>query len=139
MTPAELLRTADLDQSGEVSYVEMSKTLFSSLKHGPVAFHKSDQDHSGSLNLQELPSLLAKVKWWKMSRKTPDEWFNSSDQDKNGVLFQEELAVLLGSEAHIGVFFKRADNNTSGDLDLTEVSLLINELIFPSRRKRSRE
>ncbi len=117
MTPVELLKIADLNQSGEVSYVEMSKTLFSSLKHGPVAFHKSDQDHSGSLNLQELPSLLAKVKWWKMSRKTPEEWFNSSDQDKNGVLSQGELAVLLGSEAHIDVFFKRADKNTSGDLD----------------------
>lgn len=139
MTPAELLKTADLDQSGEVSYVEMSKTLFSSLKHGPVAFHKSDLDHSGSLNLQELPLLLAKVKWWKMSRKTPEEWFKPSDQDKNGVLSQEELAVLLGSEAHIEVFFKRADKNTSGDLDLTEVSLFIHELIFPSRRKRGRE
>jgi Ca2+-binding EF-hand superfamily protein len=117
----------------------MSKTLFYSLKHGPVAFHKSDQDHSGSLNLQELPSLLSKVKWWKLSRKTPEEWFKSSDQDKNGVLSQEELAVLLGSEAHIDVFFKRADKNTSGGLDLTEVSLFINELIFPSRRKRGRE
>ena len=54
-------------------------------------------------------------------------------------LSQEELAVLLGSEAHIEVFFKRADKNTSGDLDLTEVSLFINELIFPSQRKRGRE
>lgn len=130
MTPAELLKTADLDQSGEVSYVEMSKTLFSSLKHGPVAFHKSDQDHSGSLNLKELPSLLAKVKWWKMSRKTPEEWFKASDQDKNGVLSQEELAVLLGSDAHIALFFRRADKNTSGALDLAEVSLFINELIL---------
>ena len=139
MTPAELLKTADLDRSGEVSYVEMSKTLFSSLKHGPVAFHKSDQDHSGSISLKELPSLLAKVKWWKMSRKTPEEWFESSDQDKNGVLSQEELVILLGSEAHIEVFFKRADKNTSGDLDPAEVSHFINELIFPSRRSRGRE
>ena len=137
MTTAELFKIADLDQSGRVSYVEMSKTLFSSLKHGPVAFHKSDRDHSGSLNRKELPSLLAKVKWWKMSRKTPEEWFESSDRDKNGVLSQKELAVLLGSEAHIEVFFKRADKNTSGDLDLTEVSRFINELIYPSRRKRN--
>ena len=139
MTPAELLKTADLDRSGELSYVEMSKTLFSSLKHGPVAFHKSDQDQSGSISLKEMPSLLAKVKWWKMSRKTPKEWFNSSDQDMNGVLSQGELAVLLGSEAHIGIFFKRADKNTSGDIDLSEVTLFINELIFPSRRIRVRE
>lgn len=138
MTPAELLKTADLEQSGAVSYVEMSKTLFSSLKHGPVAFDKSDQDHSGSLNLQERPSLLAKVKWWKMSRKTPEEWFKSSDQDKNEVLSQEELAVLLGSDAHPGIFFKRADKDKSGDLNLTEASLFLNELIFPSRRKRDR-
>ena len=86
-----------------------------------------------------MPSLLAKVKWWKMSRKTPKEWFNSSDQDMNGVLSQGELAVLLGSEAHIGIFFKRADKNTSGDIDLSEVTLFINELIFPSRRIRVRE
>lgn len=139
MTPADLLKTADLDQSGAVSYLEMSKTLFSSLKHGPVAFQKADEDRSGSLSLQELPLLLAKVKWWNMSRKTPEEWFKSSDRDQNGVLSQKELAVLLGSEAHLGVFFKRADKNTSGDLDVKEVSLFINELIFPSRRKLGRE
>ena len=43
-----------------------------------------------------------------MSRKTPEQWFKGSDKDSNEVLSKEELADLLGSKAHIDVFFKRA-------------------------------
>ncbi len=72
-----------------------------------------------------------------MSRKTPEQWFKGSDKDSNEVLSKEELADLLGSKAHIDVFFKRADKNSSGDLDQKEVSAFINELIFPSTRAKN--
>ena len=130
MTPKELFQLADLNQNGNVCYVEASKTIKHSLKHGPVSFSKTDRDRSGSLNLKEFSAFLGKVKWWNMSRKTPEQWFKGSDNDNNEVLSKEELADLLGSKAHIDVFFKRADKNSSGDLDQKEVSAFINELIF---------
>ena len=83
-----------------------------------------------ALNLKEFSAFLGKVKWWNMSRKTPEQWFKGSDKDSNEVLSKEELADLLGRKAHIDVFFKRADKNSSGDLDQKEVSAFINELIF---------
>lgn len=138
MTTAELLKYTDKDQNGKVSYVEVSKTIKHSLKHGPVGFGKTDRDNSGALNLKEFSSFLTKINWWKMSRKTPEEWFKSSNKDNNQVLSQKELADLLGSNAHINVFYKRADRNTSGDLDLEEVSIFINDLIFPSKLKRKK-
>jgi len=130
MTPKELFQVADLNQNGNVCYVEASKTIKHSLKHGPVSFSKTDRDRSGGLNLKEFSAFLGKVKWWNMSRKTPEQWFKGSDKDSNEVLSKEELADLLGSNAHIDVFFKRADKNSSGDLDQKEVSAFINELIF---------
>ena len=79
---------------------------------------------------------MTKVKWWNMSRKTPEERFKASDKDQNKVLSKEELADLLGSKAHIDTFFKRADQNKSDDLDLAEVSKFIDSLIFPSKKRK---
>ena len=138
MTPAELFKYTDTDENGKVSYVEYSKTIHYSLKHGPVGFSKSDRDKSGSLNEKEFTVFLTKTKWWNLSRKTPDEWFKSSDKDKNDVLSKKELAVLLGSEAHLDVFFKRADRNSSGDLDLKEVASLLDGFIFPNKMKQKK-
>jgi len=137
MTPAELFAVADQDQNGKVSYVEVSKTIKYSLKHGPISFLKTDKDKSGSLSQNEFSAFLGKTKWWNMSRKTPKEWLTGSDKDKNGLLSKKELANLLGSEAHIEIFFKRADKNSSGDIDLEEISAFINELIFPSNRAKN--
>jgi len=139
MTPKELFQVADLNQNGHVCYVEASKTIKHSLKHGPVSFSKTDRDRSGALNLKEFSAFLGKVKWWNMSRKTPEQWFQESDQDNNGGLSKKELAHLLGSEAHIDTFFNRADKNSSEDLDQKEVSAFINELIFPSLRAKNQK
>jgi len=98
---------------------------------------KTDKDKSGSLSQKEFSAFLGKTKWWNMSRKTPKEWLTGSDKDKNGLLSKKELAHLLGSEAHIEIFFKRADKNSSGDIDLEEISAFINELIFPSNRAKN--
>jgi len=135
MTTEELFKLSDLNQNGRVCYVEISKKIKHSLKHGPVSFSKTDVDKSGALNPKEFAAFLTKVKWWNMSRKTAEEWFNASDKDQNKVLSKEELAGLLGSEAHIDIFFKRADHNKSTDLDLAEVSKFIDSLIFGKKKK----
>ena len=136
MSPAELFKIADQNGDGKVSYVELSTKIKASLKHGPVSFSKSDRDKSGGLNVKEFEAVMDKIKWWKMSRKTPAQWFESSDKDTNGVLNKEEFAILLGSNAHMNVFFPRADKNKSGDLDQKEVAAYIQTLIFPTSKKR---
>ncbi|EDM26980.1 hypothetical protein LNTAR_07044 [Lentisphaera araneosa HTCC2155] len=135
MTSHELFAVADLNKNGKISYVEVSKTIKYSLKHGPITFSKVDLDKSGSLNQGEFEAFLAKTKWWKMSRKSPQEWLDSADQDKNMLLSKEELAILLGSTAHIEIFFRRADSNKSGDIDLNEIAAFIDTLIYPSLKK----
>jgi len=139
MSPAELFRIADQNGDGKVSYVELSTKIKASLKHGPVSFSKCDKDKSGWLNVKEFEASLNKTKWWIMSRKTPAEWFKSSDKDMNGVLNEKELAILLGSNAHMNVFFPRADSDKSGDLDQKEVAAYIQTLIFPGNKKRRKD
>ena len=89
--------------------------------------------------MKEFEASLAKTQWWKMSRKTPAKWFELSDEDKNGVLNEKEFAILLGSNAHMNVFFPRADSNKSGDLDQKEVAAYIQTLIFPSEKGKKKE
>jgi len=135
MTTGELFKLSDLNQNGRVCYVEISKKIKHSLKHGPVSFSKSDTDKSGALNPKEFAAFLTKVKWWNMSRKSAEDQFKAHDKDHNNLLSKEELASLLGSEAHIDLFFKRADLNKSTDLDLAEVSKFIDTLIFGKKKK----
>jgi hypothetical protein len=130
MTSNELFDLADLNQNGRVCYVEISKTIKHSLKHGPVTFSKSDVDNSGALNVQELEAFLGMTKWWRMSRVAPEDQLKAHDKDQNNLLSKEELVSLLGSEAHIDIFFKRADKNASVDLDLDEVTQLIESFVF---------
>lgn len=136
MTPSGVFKIADQNGDGMVSYVELSTKIKASLKHGPVTFSKSDKDNSGGLNVKEFELALGKIKWWKMSRKTPGEWFKFSDKDMNGVLNKKEFAIPLGSDAHMEVFFPRADSNKSGDLDQNEVAAYIQTLIFPTEKKK---
>lgn len=138
MTAEELFKQTDLNENGRVCYVEISKTIKHSLKHGPLTFSKSDADNSGALSLQEFPAFLEKTKWWKISRVTPEDKFKASDKDQNNLLSKEELADLLGSKAHIDAFFKRADKNKSADLDLAEVSQLIESFIFGKNKKQNK-
>jgi Ca2+-binding EF-hand superfamily protein len=139
MTPAEIFEVADRNKNGRVCYVEVSKTIKYSLKHGPISFGKCDKDKSGALSPSEFSSLLEKTEWWRMSRKTDEEWFKGSDLDKNGVLSKKELAHLLGKEAHLDTFFKQADKNASGDLDLPETSAFIQSKIFPSLKAKNQK
>jgi Ca2+-binding EF-hand superfamily protein len=137
MTQSELFQLADKNQNRRISYVEMSQAIKPhSPKHGPVMFYKADTDRSGALNRKQFDELLVKVTWWKMSRKTPEEWFNDSDQDNNGVLSQKELAILQGTDAHIDKIFKSVDKDKSGDLAPAEVFAFINARIYPSLKNK---
>ena len=129
MTPAELHKMADSNGDGELSYVEYATSIYRSPKHGPVGFSKSDKDKSGTLNLAEFEPKIAEMKWYRISRKTPAEWHAEFDADSNGSLSKEEFIAFLGSTAHIDIFFKRADQDRTGDLSVADLAGFIDSIL----------
>ena len=129
MTAAELHQMTDTNGDGEVSYVEYATAIYRSPKHGPVGFGKSDRDKSGTLNQKEFESRLKGIKWYRVSRKTPTEWHAEFDADSDGALSKEEFIAFLGSTAHIEVFLKRADKDSSGGITVEELAAFIVTMI----------
>jgi len=129
MTPAELLKMADDNGDGELSYVEYATAIYRSPKHGPVGFNKSDRDKSGTLNLKEFSKKLEGIKWYRISRKTPAQWHAEADANSDGVLSKQEFVTFLGSTAHLDTFFKRADKDRSGDLSVEELAGFIDSIL----------
>ena len=129
MTPAELLKMADDNGDGELSYVEYATAIYRSPKHGPVGFGKADKDRSGTLNLKELAPKLEGIKWYRISRKTPAQWHAEADANSDGVLSKQEFVTFLGSTAHLDTFFKRADKDRSGDLSVADLAGFIDSIL----------
>ncbi|MDB4392014.1 hypothetical protein N9006_01550 [bacterium] len=129
MTPAELLKMADDNGDGELSYVEYATAIYRSPKHGPVGFNKSDRDKSGTLNLKEFAPKLEGIKWYRISRKTPAQWHAEADANSDGVLSKQEFVTFLGSTAHLDTFFKRADEDRSGDLSVADLAGFIDSIL----------
>ena len=129
MPPAELLKMADSNSDGELSYVEYATAIYRSPKHGPVGFNKSDRDKSGTLNLKEFSKKLEGIKWYRISRKTPAQWHAEADANSDGVLNKQEFVTFLGSTAHLDTFFKRADKDRSGDLSVADLAGFIDSIL----------
>ncbi len=129
MTPAELHKMADRNDDGGLSYVEYANAIYRSPKHGPVGFMKSDRDNSGTLNVKEFASKLEGIKWYRISRKTPAEFHADADADSDGVLSKQEFVTFLGSTAHLDTFFKKADQDRSGDISVVELSGYIDSIL----------
>ena len=134
MTSAELFKEIDRDGDGQVSFTETNEALEYSPKHTKRKFAKSDRDKSGGLNLKEFEFRLTRTEWWNLSRETPEAMFKAADANQNGTLSKKEFAMFQKKEAHLDVFFSRADLNKSGDLDLKEATNYVNLEIFPSRK-----
>ena len=129
MTPAELLKMADDNGDGELSYVEYATAIYRSPKHGPVGFNKSDRDKSGTLNLKEFSKKLEGIKWYRISRKTPAQWHAEADANSDGVLSKQEFVTFLGSTAHLDAFLKRTDKDRSGDISVEELAGFIDSIL----------
>ena len=134
MTSAELFKEIDREGDGQVSFTETNEALEYSPKHTKRKFAKSDRDKSGGLNLKEFEFRLTRTEWWNLSRETPEVMFKAADANKNGTLSKKEFAVFQKKEAHLDVFFNRADLDKSGGVDLEEGTKYINNEIFPSKK-----
>lgn len=125
LTVEEILRRSDDDRDGGLSYIEVSRWIHHSPKHGPDQFEKIDKSKDGLLDAAELPQFLSKVIWWNLSRKSPEAWFAQCDQNQDGALDENEFAPINGGEGHIENRFKRADQDRNGKLSMTETTAYI--------------
>jgi len=138
MTEAELLKEVDKDASNSISYVEFSKYIYHSPKHGPDSFRKADKDIDGVLDTEEFVEALNKVSWWKLSRKTPGEWFIQADKNGDGMLDIKEFAWICTSGNHIDNIFKRADQDKSGSLAQRETAAYIRSVTHEKKRSKKK-
>ena len=138
MTAAELLEEVDKDANNSISYVEFSRYIYYSPKHGPDSFRKADKDSDGGLNSAEFVAALDKVSWWKLSRKTPDEWFAQADKNGDDVLDTKEFAGICTSGNHIDNIFKRTDRDESGSLSQREIAAYIRSVTHGKERSKKK-
>ena len=138
MTERELFNEVDKDASKSVSYVEFSKHIYYSPKHGPDSFRKADRDRDGVLGTAEFMNALSGVSWWKLSRQTADEWFLQADKNRDEMLDVEEFAIICTSGNHIENVFKRADEDKSGSLTQHETAAYIRSVTHGKVRKRKK-
>ena len=138
MTEQELFNEVDKDASKSISYAEFSELIYYSPKHGPDSFRKTDQNGDGVLNATEFNKALSGVSWWKLSRKTPDEWFVQADENKDGTLSIKEFAIICTSGNHIENIFKRADEDTSGGLTQRETEAYIHSVTHEKKKSRKK-
>ena len=55
-----------------------------------------DKDSDGVLDSAEFVAALSKVSWWKLSRKTPDEWFNEISLAITDAKKSKPFGLLVG-------------------------------------------
>lgn len=138
MTETALFKEVDKDTSKSISYVEFSKYIYHSPKHGPDSFRKADKDSDGVLDTAEFAEALSKVSWWKISRKTPGEWFVQADKSKDGMLDTNEFAAICTSGNHIDNIFKRTDRDGSGSLTPNETAAYIRSITHGKQKGRTK-
>ncbi|MEM8955851.1 MAG: hypothetical protein AAGD22_16975 [Verrucomicrobiota bacterium] len=129
MDEETIFSAADANGDRGIDYVEMSRSIYHSPKHGPDRFQGHDEDADGLLDENEFSNLLANVTWWKFSRQSPAEWFAQGDADGNGSLNQDEFGKTFDGGSHTATRFKRADSDKNGSLNETETAAYVARLI----------
>ena len=122
MDEKSIFTAVDQNRDSGIDYVEMSRAIYHSPKHGPDKFEKYDMDANGLLDEDEFPVLLNQLTWWKFSRKSADNWFTQGDTNGDGKLDAKEFGQTFDTGNHTENRFKRADSDKSGSLDKAEVA-----------------
>lgn len=134
MAASVLFKKADGDASGSVSYIEYSKYIYHSTKHGPDAFRKADKNSDGVFDQAEFVGALSEVSWWKLSRKTPEEQFAQADVNEDGTLDMKEFASICTNGNHIEIVFKHTDRDQSDSLSQGETLDYIRSVTHGKRK-----
>ena len=117
-----IFAAVDQNRDSGIDYVEMSRAIYHSPKHGPDKFEKCDVDANGLLDQKEFPVLLDQLTWWKFSRKSSNDWFAQGDSNGDGKLDENEFGQTFDGGNHTKNRFKRADSDKSGFLDKVEIA-----------------
>ncbi len=125
----QIMAKANENGDGGLDYVEMSRWIHHSPKHGPDSFLKADKNDDGLLDGAEMTKLLAGVSWWKYSRKSSGEWFRQADANGDGSLDLKEFTTIAAGKNHAENVFKRTDKNKDKALDSKEVTKYLEQLI----------
>jgi Ca2+-binding EF-hand superfamily protein len=129
MDEKSIFTAVDVNRDSGIDFVEMSRMIYHSPKHGPDKFEKYDADANGLLDEEEFPVLLDQLAWWRFSRKSADNWFMQADANADGKLDEKEFGQTFDTGNHTENRFKRADGDKSGFLDKPEVSEFYQSLI----------
>ena len=129
MNEKSIFTAVNENRDSGIDYVEMSRAIYHSPKHGPDKFEKYDVDANGLLDEREFPVLLDQLTWWKFSRKSADSWFEQGDANRDGKLNEKEFGQTFHTGNHTENRFRRADGDKSGFLDKPEVSEFYQSLI----------
>lgn len=138
LSAGELFSKVDRDADGRVSYGEFSEAIYYSPKHGPDAFRNADRDGNGTFDSQEFEQALAKVSWWKLSRKTAVDWFREADKNRDSDLEIKKFSLICSSGNHIDRIFKRADGDASGSLSQQETANYIRSVTHGKKKSRGK-
>lgn len=122
MSPSDIFQKTDENGDGMIDYVEMSRWVYLSPKHGPDKFSGADKNQDGGLNEPEFTPLLQEVSWYKLSRKTPEDWFAQADTNQDQALSLQEYKAISTSKNHVENHFKRNDTDKNGSLSLEELT-----------------
>lgn len=122
MDEKSIFTAVDENLDSGIDYVEMSRSIYHSPKHGPDKFEKYDVNANGLLDDEEFPVLLDQLTWWKFSRKSGDDWFIQADANGDGKLDEKEFGQTFDTGNHTENRFKRTDGDKNGFLDKSEVS-----------------
>ena len=103
---------------------------------GPDSFRKANKDTDSVLDTAEFAEALTKVSWCKLSRRTPDEWFNQADKNGDDMLDIKEFASICTRGSHIENIFKRTGRDVSGSLTQRESAAYIRSVTHGKQRSR---
>ncbi|MEM7602779.1 MAG: EF-hand domain-containing protein [Verrucomicrobiota bacterium] len=129
MSEESVFAASDANRDDGIDYVEMSRFIYHSPKHGADKFQNLDADADGLLDEDEFSRLLEGVAWWKFSRKNATEWFSEGDANQDGGIDMEEFGPTFDGGSHTASRFKRADRNKDGKLDEAETALYVRSLV----------
>lgn len=139
LTAAELFQKTDQNQDGKVDYLEYASKIFQSYKHLPDRYQsKFDTNGDDTLDLQEFTTSLDRLDWWRLSRKSAEEWVHWADKDKSGQLENEEAKTFIhAGHGDVNKLLAKLDRDKSGGISVSELETYLEANILGKKSKRT--